>query len=128
MKVTVLSSLNAGLLSAMQRDERVYLLGEDILDPYGGAFKVTKDLSLRYPGRVCNTPISEGAITGAGGGLALAGAPAVVEIMFGDFLTLTFDQLYQHAAKFPGDARHAVHDARPCILPDRARPVLEHFR
>jgi len=45
VKTTVLSSLNAGLHSALQRDERVFLLGEDILDPYGGAFKVTKGCS-----------------------------------------------------------------------------------
>ncbi|HZU86777.1 MAG TPA: thiamine pyrophosphate-dependent enzyme [Anaerolineaceae bacterium] len=86
---------------ALQSLPELIILGEDIEGPYGGAFKVSKDLSLRYPGRVRNTPISEAAITGTGGGLALAGAPAVVEIMFGDFLSLTFDQLYQHAAKFP---------------------------
>jgi 2-oxoisovalerate dehydrogenase E1 component len=93
--------ITQALGQALENDPRLILLGEDIEGPYGGAFKVTKDHSLRYPGRVRNTPISEAAITGIGGGLALSGAPAVVEIMFGDFLSLTFDQLYQHAAKFP---------------------------
>lgn len=83
------------------------LIGEDIetnndFNPgqYGGAFKVTKDLSTLFPGRVRNTPISEAAIVGIGSGLALGGFRAVVEIMFGDFLTLTLDQFLQHASKF----------------------------
>ena len=85
----------------LAQDNRVLLLGEDIEAPYGGAFKVTKDLSDLFPGRVCNTPISEAAITGIGSGLALNGYIPIIEIMFGDFLTLAFDQLSQHAAKFP---------------------------
>lgn len=93
--------ITQALEHALQTHPEMILLGEDIEGPYGGAFKVTKDLSQRYPGQVRNAPISESAITGAGSGLALAGVPAVVEIMFGDFLSLTFDQLYQHAAKFP---------------------------
>ncbi len=76
------------------------LLGEDIEPPYGGAFKITRDLGERFPGRVLGSPISEAGIVGAGSGLALAGFRPVVEIMFGDFLTLVFDQLQQHAAKF----------------------------
>ena len=63
------------------------MLGEDIVDPYGGAFKVTKGLSEEFPGRVISTPISEAGITGVGIGLALNGFRPVVEIMFGDFNT-----------------------------------------
>ena len=48
----VLDRLNQALLSAMESDGRVYILGEDILDPYGGAFKVTRGLSTRFPERV----------------------------------------------------------------------------
>jgi 2-oxoisovalerate dehydrogenase E1 component len=84
----------------MERDERVFLLGEDIEGPYGGAFKITRDLSLRFPGRVRNTPISEAAIVGVANGLALHGMRPVCEIMFGDFLTLATDQIVNHAAKF----------------------------
>ena len=84
----------------MQRDERILLIGEDIEAPYGGAFKVTKDLSRTFPGRVRNTPISEAAIVGIGNGLALGGMIPVCEIMFGDFLTLAADQLINHASKF----------------------------
>ena len=97
---TVLDSLNAGLHAAFAADESVLLLGEDVLDPYGGAFKVTRGLSSAFPGRVLTTPISEAGITGAGIGLALGGFRPVVEIMFGDFLTLAFDQLVNAAAKF----------------------------
>jgi len=92
--------INRALHEALATDERVLLLGEDIESPYGGAFKVTRDLSTLYPGRVRNMPISEAAIVGLGNGLALAGRVAVCEIMFGDFMTLAFDQIMNSAAKF----------------------------
>jgi pyruvate/2-oxoglutarate/acetoin dehydrogenase E1 component len=97
---TVLDALNRALHSAMEQDERVFVIGEDILDPYGGAFKVTRGLSTRFPDRVLTTPISEAAITGLATGMALRGLWPVVEIMFGDFLTLACDQIVNHAAKF----------------------------
>jgi acetoin:2,6-dichlorophenolindophenol oxidoreductase subunit beta len=97
---TVLESLNAGLHRAFASDERVYLLGEDILDPYGGAFKVSRGLSSAYPQRVLTTPISEAGITGVAAGMALRGLRLVVEIMFGDFITLAADQIINHIAKF----------------------------
>lgn len=75
------------------------LLGEDIDDPYGGAFKVTRGLGAKYPGRILSTPISEAAITGIAVGRAMRGLPTIVEIMFGDFLTLSVDQLLNHATK-----------------------------
>ena len=97
---TYLQSLNRGLHAAMAADERVHFAGEDVLDPYGGAFKVSAGLSTRFPERVHTTPISEGMITGLASGMALRGLKPVVEIMFGDFLTLTFDQIMNHAVKF----------------------------
>ncbi len=97
---TVLDRLNIAILTAMENDERVYLLGEDILDPYGGAFKVTRGASTRFPDRVLTTPISEAGITGIATGMAIRGLRPVVEIMFGDFITLIADQLINHAAKF----------------------------
>jgi pyruvate/2-oxoglutarate/acetoin dehydrogenase E1 component len=98
--VTTVEALNHGLHKAFAEDERVYLLGEDILDPYGGAFKVTRGLSSAYPGRVLTTPISEAGITGLAAGMAMRGLRPVVEIMFGDFLPLIADQLINHIAKF----------------------------
>ncbi|MBN2386274.1 MAG: hypothetical protein JXB85_04585 [Anaerolineales bacterium] len=97
---TVLERLNHALHHAMEMDERVYVLGEDILDPYGGAFKVTRGLSTKFPGRVLPTPISEAAIAGIAAGMALRGLRPVAEVMFGDFVTLIADQLVNHAAKF----------------------------
>jgi 2-oxoisovalerate dehydrogenase E1 component len=94
--------LNAALRELLRDEPRTILLGEDLHDPYGGAFKVTAGLSTEYPGRVISTPISEAGLVGAGIGLALAGYRPVVEIMFADFVTLCMDQLFNHAVKFPG--------------------------
>lgn len=88
------------LAARMAADPATLLLGEDIAAPYGGAFKITRDLSERHPGRVVSTPISESGITGVANGLALAGFRPIVEIMFGDFVTLALDQLINHASKF----------------------------
>jgi len=95
-------AINGALRALLQHDPRVVLLGEDLHEPYGGAFKVTAGLSEDFVGRVISTPISEAGISGAGIGLAMEGARPVVEIMFADFVTLTFDQLYNHAVKFAG--------------------------
>jgi len=92
--------LNEALAAAFASDPDLVMIGEDIEGPYGGAFKVSRDLSQRFEGRVRNTPISEAAIAGMGAGMALGGGTAIVEIMFGDFLSLIFDQLLQHACKF----------------------------
>jgi pyruvate/2-oxoglutarate/acetoin dehydrogenase E1 component len=97
---TVLESLNRGLMAAMDADERVYVLGEDLLDPYGGAFKVTRGLSTAYTDRVITTPVSEAGIVGLATGMALKGLRPVVEIMFGDFVTLIADQVINGLSKF----------------------------
>jgi acetoin:2,6-dichlorophenolindophenol oxidoreductase subunit beta len=96
---TYVAALRGGLLAIMESDERVHLIGEDLLDPYGGAFGVSRDLSTKFPDRVLATPISEACITGLGVGMALGGLRPIVEIMFGDFMTLTADQLINVAAK-----------------------------
>lgn len=93
-------AINSALHAAMTEDSQLMLLGEDVLDPYGGAFKVTQGLSTAFPDRVLTTPISEGAMVGMAAGMAVEGRPVIVEIMFGDFLTLAADQLINHAAKF----------------------------
>lgn len=95
-------AINGGLRNLLDSCSDVLLLGEDLHEPYGGAFKVTAGLSTEFPGRVISTPISEAGITGAGIGLAMAGRRPIVEIMFADFLTLCMDQIYNHAVKFPG--------------------------
>jgi pyruvate/2-oxoglutarate/acetoin dehydrogenase E1 component len=97
---TVLDSLNHALKTALDQDERVIILGEDILDPYGGAFKVTRGLSSAFPERTLTTPVSEAGIVGIATGMALRGLRPVIEIMFGDFVTLIADQVINHATKF----------------------------
>lgn len=87
-------------LDYVLQDKKVILLGEDIKDPFGGCFKVTKGLSSKYPEQVINTPISEAAITGVASGLALAGFKPILEIMFYDFLTLSLDQIFNHMINF----------------------------
>jgi pyruvate/2-oxoglutarate/acetoin dehydrogenase E1 component len=99
---TVLESLNHGLHQAFEADARVYLIGEDLLDPYGGAFKVSNGLSTKYPDRVWTSPVSEAAIVGVAAGMALRGLLPVVEIMFGDFSTLIADQVINSIGKFHG--------------------------
>lgn len=98
--MTMVAAINSALDLAMERDPRIILLGEDIADPAGGVFKVTKGLSTKYgTQRVRATPISETAIVGASVGLALGGYRPVPEIMFMDFTTVCLDQITNHAAK-----------------------------
>lgn len=96
----LLDHLNGVFSTLLDEQEDLYLLGEDLLDPYGGAFKVYSGLSTRHPNRVLTTPISEAGIVGLANGMAMRGLRPVVEIMFGDFLGLAMDQLLNHATKF----------------------------
>lgn len=99
--MTAVAAMNSALDGAMARDDRVILLGEDIADPAGGVFKVTKGLSTKYgTQRVRATPIAEQAIVGTATGLALGGYRPVAEVMFFDFVAVCLDQLVNHAAKF----------------------------
>jgi len=96
---TIRAAITQALADAMESDERVFCIGEDIADPMGGSYKVTAGLSTRFgEARVRNTPISEGAIVGAAIGAALAGMRPVAEIMYGDFLTVAMDQVVNQAA------------------------------
>jgi pyruvate/2-oxoglutarate/acetoin dehydrogenase E1 component len=92
--------LNETLHELFASRDDVVLLGEDVLDPYGGAFKVTQGLSDAYPDRVLTTPISEASLFGVAAGLALRGRRPILEIMFGDFLALGFDQVVNGISKF----------------------------
>ena len=92
--------LNDFFRKIIENDQKTIFIGEDILSPYGGAFKVAKSLSDIAPARTLSTPISEAAISGISNGLALAGYKPYAEIMFGDFITLALDQIINHASKF----------------------------
>jgi len=104
--------LNRTLHEVFEASEAVHLIGEDIFDPYGGAFKVTRGLSTRFPDRVFSSPISEAGITGLAAGMALRGQRPIVEIMFGDFISLAFDQIVNHVSKL----RSMYNDQVTCPL------------
>lgn len=97
---TYVQSINSALLRALERDADCLVMGQDILDPYGGAFKATRGCSTRYPERTITTPISEAGIVAWATGAALGGMRPVAEIMFGDFLALAADQILNHASKY----------------------------
>jgi pyruvate/2-oxoglutarate/acetoin dehydrogenase E1 component/pyruvate/2-oxoglutarate dehydrogenase complex dihydrolipoamide acyltransferase (E2) component len=95
----VAESLNAALHRAFVRHSDLFLLGQDVCDPYGGAFGITRGLSNAHPTRVLSTPISENATMGVASGLAMTGHRVIVEVMFGDFLPLAFDQILNFLSK-----------------------------
>ena len=96
--ITYLEAIRQALVEEMARDERVYVLGEDI-GVYGGAFKATEGLQAKFgEGRVIDTPISEIAIIGSAIGASYMGMRPVVEIQFIDFIASGFDMLTNFAA------------------------------
>ena len=97
--VTYAAAIREALAEELERDEQVFLIGEDIGES-GGVFGVTKGLIERFGAdRVLDTPISEEAIVGAGVGASLLGGRPVVEIMFSDFAALAMDMIANQAAK-----------------------------
>ncbi len=97
--LTYLEAVRQGIWEEMERDDSVFLLGEDIAE-YGGAFKLTARMLEKFGAdRVIDTPISEAAIVGAATGAALMGLRPVVEMQFMDFIACGFDQIVNMAAK-----------------------------
>ena len=98
-EMTYLEAIRQALWQEMKRDERVFLLGEDI-GVYGGAFGLTHGMLDEFgPGRVRETPISEATIVATAVGASLLGMCPVAEIMFMDFVLLALDQIANQAAK-----------------------------
>ena len=98
-QITISEAINEAIREEMRRDETVVLLGEDVAAP-GGVLKVTQGILDEFgPARVIDTPISEAGFTGLAVGGAVTGIRPIVEIMFGDFMTLSMDQLVNQAAK-----------------------------
>jgi 2-oxoisovalerate dehydrogenase E1 component beta subunit len=97
--LTYLEAIRLGLYEEMERDERVFVLGQDVAT-MGGAFRVTQGFLERFgEARVVDTPISESAIVGAAIGAALMGMRPVAEMQFIDFVSCAFDMLVNYAAK-----------------------------
>lgn len=94
----MVEAVNQALAEEMERDERVVLIGEDLLI-WGGPYGAAKGLAQRYPNRVFSTPISEGAFVGAAVGAAATGLRPVVEVMFSDFLGVCLEPLMNTGAK-----------------------------
>jgi pyruvate/2-oxoglutarate/acetoin dehydrogenase E1 component len=98
-ELTYAQAINEAIREEMRRDENVILIGEDVGRP-GGVYKVTEGLFKEFgPERVLDSPITEAGIAGLGVGAAMTGMRPMVEIMFGDFLTLAMDQIVNQAAK-----------------------------
>lgn len=98
-EMTYAEAIREALRQEMQRDEHVFLMGEDI-GVYGGAFGVTLGLLDEFgPERVRDAPISEAVIAGAAAGAAMTGMRPVAEIMFMDFTTIAMEQIVNQAAK-----------------------------
>jgi 2-oxoisovalerate dehydrogenase E1 component beta subunit len=97
--MTYLEAIKTGMREEMERDESVYIMGEDV-GVYGGAFKVTAGFLDQFgPMRVIDTPLSESAIVGAAVGSALMGQRPIAEMQFMDFITCGFNQIVNMAAK-----------------------------
>jgi 2-oxoisovalerate dehydrogenase E1 component beta subunit len=97
-ETTYIEAITQAMSEEMQRDERVFLIGEDV-GFYGGAFKTSYGLIDKFgPERVIDTPISEIAIIGAASGAALMGMRPIAEMQFIDFITCGYDMLVNFAA------------------------------
>jgi pyruvate dehydrogenase E1 component beta subunit len=98
-EITFAQAINEALAEEMRRDPTVFIIGEDVAEA-GTPFKVLSGLVKEFGiNRVIDSPISEAGIAGIGVGAAMTGMRPIVDIMFGDFLTLTMDQLVNQAAK-----------------------------
>lgn len=98
-EISFAQAINEALAEEMRRDPTVFIIGEDVAEA-GTPFKVLSGLVTEFgPERVIDSPISEAGIAGVGVGAAMTGMRPVIDIMFGDFITLTMDQLVNQAAK-----------------------------
>lgn len=97
MAITYLEAIREAQARALEEDPRVFIYGQDVAD-FGGAFKATKGLAERFPGRVINSPISEDAMMGMAVGAAIEGMRPIIEMQFADFSTAGFNQIVNQAA------------------------------
>ncbi len=97
MSVTYLEAIREAQAKLLREDERVFIYGQDIAGKFGGAFKATKGLAAKFPGRVLNTPISEDAMVGTAIGAALEGMRPIVEMQFADFSSVALNQILNNA-------------------------------
>ena len=91
--ISMVEAINRGLREEMDRNPKIVMWGEDIADPKGGVFGVTRGLTNQYPDRVQNSPLAEASIVGVAGGMAIAGYKPIVEIQFADYSWPGFMQM-----------------------------------
>jgi len=91
--ISMVEALNRGLREEMERNPKIVMWGEDIADPKGGVFGVTRGLTNQFPDRVQNSPLAEASIVGVGGGMAIGGYKPIVEIQFADYSWPGFMQI-----------------------------------
>ncbi|MDR1317053.1 MAG: beta-ketoacyl-ACP synthase 3 [Spirochaetales bacterium] len=96
--MTMLEALRETLRFHLETDPRIFLFGEDIEDPKGDVFGLTRGLSSAFPGRVVNSPLAESTIIGYAAGRALAGGRPVAFVQFADFLPVAFNQIFSEVA------------------------------
>ena len=96
--VAMIDAINHGLREEMERNPRIVMWGEDVDDPKGGVFGVTRGLSTAFPGRVFNAPLAEASIAGVAAGMAIAGYKPIIEIQFADYTWPAFLQLRNEVA------------------------------
>src|SRR5262245_15112216 len=98
---SIAEALRDAIAEEMERDSRVFCIGEDIGVPggFGGAFTVTLGLEQKFPDRILDTPISELGFFGAAVGAAIMGMRPIADVQYGDFLFLAMDQIVNNAAK-----------------------------
>ena len=96
--ITMLEAINRGLREEMEHNPKMVMWGEDIADPKGGVFGVTRGLTEAFPDRVANSPLAEASIVGVAQGMAIAGCKPVVELQFSDYSFPAFMQIRNEIA------------------------------
>lgn len=97
MAITYLEAIREAQEKVLAEDDSVYIYGQDVAG-FGGAFKATKNLAEKFPGRVIDSPISEDAMIGSGIGAAIEGMRPIIEMQFADFSSIAFNQIVNQAA------------------------------
>lgn len=116
-EMSLLEAMSQVMGARMEKDETIYVFGEDVANMNGGTVGATRGLKGRFPDRIVNTPITENGFCGMANGAAMSGLKPVVELMYSDFALVAADQLLNHSAKM----RHLFNGKYPIPLVLRCR-------
>ena len=98
-EMSLIEAMPKAMAARMAKDQRIFVLGEDVANMNGGTVGATRNLKAQFPDRVINTPITENGFCGLANGAAMGGLRPVIEMMYSDFALVAADQLFNHAAK-----------------------------